>query len=136
MNLSVFDVIFDAKASRQVARQFPALPPHTELAGLACYPNGLSFYLGRTMTLITADGRELGSNYVLFMLKNRSPWPENLVPLADVETWLATRSTPVFLIVRQTDRANARSVVATKGAVVQELSRDYLGILLPAPGSF
>jgi hypothetical protein len=35
-------------------------------------PAGLPFYLGRTATLITVDGREFTSNYILFRLKKRS----------------------------------------------------------------
>ena len=134
VNLGVFDVIFSAKTARYLARELPALPPGTELACLECFPNGLPFYLGRTATLITQDGGELTSNYILFGLAKKSPWPNNLVPLAQFESWLAARKTPVYLIVRREDRAKLESVAAARGVPVKKLPGEYLGALLPAPG--
>jgi 4-amino-4-deoxy-L-arabinose transferase-like glycosyltransferase len=135
VNLGVFDVIFGAKTARYLARELPALPPETELACLECFPNGLPFYLRRTATLITKDGDELTSNYILFGLaKPGAVWPKNLVPLAQFETWLAARKTAVYLIVRLEDRAKLESVAAARGVPVKTLPGEYLGALLPAPG--
>jgi 4-amino-4-deoxy-L-arabinose transferase-like glycosyltransferase len=133
VNLGVFDVVFDAKSARTLARQLPALPPGTELACLQCYPNGLPFYLGRTATLITKDGGELTSNYILFGLTKPSPWPTNLVPVADFSKWLGTRRTPVCLIVRTEDRTKAETLATARGVPVQTLTQKYLCVLLPTP---
>ena len=134
-NLGMFDVVFAAKSARALARQLPALPPGTELACLECFPNGLPFYLGRTSTLITQDGRELTSNYILFGLtKPQSPWPPNLVPVKDFTQWLGARRTAVCLIVREEDRAKAEALAAARGVPVLPLPQKYLCVLLPAPG--
>ena len=135
VNLRIPEVVMEASASRQLARQFPSLPPNTELASIACYPSGLSFYLERTMTLITQDGNELTSNYILFNLRKQSPWPPNLLPMTEIPAWLASRKTPVFVILQQEFRANAQSLINIRGASVHELSPKYFGILLPAPGT-
>ena len=66
--MGMIDVIFGAKSGRQIARQLSALPAGTELACLECFPNGVPFYLGRTVTLISRDGGELTSNYIIYCL--------------------------------------------------------------------
>jgi hypothetical protein len=134
-NLRLPAVVMEANGARQLARQIPPLPPNTELASIACYPSGLSFYLGRTMTLITQDGNELTSNYILFNLRKQSPWPRNLLPMAEIPKWLASRKTPAFLILQQEFRTNAQALINIRGAVVHELPPKYFGILLPAPGT-
>ncbi len=138
VNLGIPAVIFEARASRQMARQFPSLPPNTDLASLACYPNGLSFYLGRTMSIFTADGNELTSNYILFDLqkrtRNKVPWPQTLINFKEITGWLTSRKSPAFLIVPQQNREQARAILGIRGATVHELSPAYFGILLPTPG--
>ncbi len=80
-------MIFDAKSGRAVARALPDLPAGTELACLNCYPNGVPFYLSRTTILISKDGNELTSNYVIYALKNETDWPAQIVPLANFDGW-------------------------------------------------
>jgi hypothetical protein len=41
--MGVIDVIFGVKSGRSVASRLAALPAGMELAGLECFPNGLSF---------------------------------------------------------------------------------------------
>jgi hypothetical protein len=45
-NLSAIGLVFNAKSARQLAQQFPALPPQTELACLECYPCGVAVLSG------------------------------------------------------------------------------------------
>jgi 4-amino-4-deoxy-L-arabinose transferase-like glycosyltransferase len=132
--LGVFDVIIDAKSGRQIARQLSALPAGTELACLQCFPNGVPFYLRRTGTLITRDGSELTSNYIIYSLKKDLPWPKQIVPLADFDAWLASRKTPVYLIVYRSNRRTLETIAVARGATVQPLAADYVGAQLPAPG--
>ncbi|MGA2788583.1 MAG: glycosyltransferase family 39 protein [Verrucomicrobiota bacterium] len=132
--MGVINVIFSAKSGRQVASRLSALPAGTELACLECFPNGLPFYLRRTATLISRDGSELTSNYIIYSLKKESPWPEQIVPLADFDGWLASQKTPVYLIVRQSNRNKLEAIAAARGATVQILSPEFLGAQLPAPG--
>jgi 4-amino-4-deoxy-L-arabinose transferase-like glycosyltransferase len=132
--MGVIGVIFEAKSGRQMARQLSALPAGTELACLQCYPNGVPFYLGRTLTLISRDGAELTSNYIIYSLKKNSLWPRQIVPLADFDTWLASQKTPVYLIVRRSNRDKLETIAAARGVTVQPLAADYWGVQLPAPG--
>jgi len=122
--------VFSAKSARPLAQLIPALPPKTELACLQCFPAGLPFYLRRTATLITKDGGELTSNYILFNLKN-NPWPSNMVPLPDFEHWLAGRDHPVYLVVRAKDRTQLEAIAAVRAVTIQQLTPQYLGALLP-----
>ena len=130
----VIDVIFDANSSRQLARQLSAVPAGTELAGYECFPNGLSFYLGRPATLISRDGHELTSNYIMYGLNRDARWPERIVPLADFAGWVASRKTPIYLIVHKSEREMLETLAAARGATVQILSPEFLGAQLPVPG--
>jgi len=54
------------RSSRDVAAAVaPVVTAETEVVAIATYPLSLPFYLDRTLTLVTADGRELTSNYVV-----------------------------------------------------------------------
>jgi 4-amino-4-deoxy-L-arabinose transferase-like glycosyltransferase len=134
VNLDGVEVLYAARSGRAVAERMPALPADTELASLDCFPNGLAFYLGRTLTLISADGGELTSNYILFSLKNNPHWPQNIVPREKFESWLASRKTPVFLIMKQKHRTKLEALAASRGGTVRELTPAYVGALLPAQG--
>ena len=133
-NAKVFEVIFDAKSSRQLARQLASLPAETELACLECFPNGLPFYLNRTATLISRNGSELTSNYIISYLEKEARWPQQIVPAAELDDWLASRKKPVYLIVRQSDRSRLERIATARKTTVQPLVAGYLGARLPAPG--
>jgi hypothetical protein len=133
-NTKVFEVIFDAKSSRRLARQLESLPADTELACLECYPNGLPFYLNRTATLISRDGGELTSNYIISRLEKESRWPQQIVPVAELGNWLASRKSSVYIIAHQEDRRRLESIATARKATVQPLLSGYLGAHLPAPG--
>jgi 4-amino-4-deoxy-L-arabinose transferase-like glycosyltransferase len=126
------EVVFAAKSGRRIASQLAALPPQTEVACLECFPNGLPFYLGHTATLISRDGRELTSNYILSTLEKSPQWPAQIVRLSDFDDWLASRKTPVYLIVRQQSRDKLGGIAAARGSAVQPLSPEFWGAQLPA----
>jgi hypothetical protein len=127
-------VIFDTKSGRPIARQLSALPAGTELACLNCFPNGMPFYLRRTATLISRDGGELTSNYIIYSLKKDPQWPKQIVPLENFDAWLATQKTPVYLIVPESNSNRLETIAATSGAKIQSLVHGYCGAQLPAPG--
>jgi len=135
VNLGKIELVFDGKSARKLAQQMPTLPPDTELAFVKCFPNGLPFYLGRTGTLITKDGNELTSNYILFCLKSAQVWPTNVVPFDGLDQWLAGRNHAVYLIARANgqDQPVLQAIATKRGAPVQQLTPLYLGVLLPAP---
>jgi hypothetical protein len=94
---------------------------------------GLPFQRKQTVTVVTENGRELTSNYILFHLKRFKTWPMTLVPMAELESWLASRDHPVYLMARQHKRDLLASVAGNRGAALNELTMDYCGVLLPAP---
>ena len=130
------EIAFNAKSARQLAGRMPKLSPQTELAFLNCFPNGLPFYLGRTGTLITTDGNELTSNYILFNLQDGRPWPKNLVPLPEFDRWLASQKRPVYLITEKYQRAKLEQLATASHTTVTELDAKHIGALLPPPGGF
>ncbi len=134
LSIRPLEVVFNAKSARPMAGRIPKLPPRTELAFLNCFPNGLPFYLGQTGTLITTDGGELTSNYILFSLKSGRPWAKNLVASPDFDRWLASRKTPIYLIAEKGQRPKLDELAAGKGATVEQLDSKYFGVLLPSPG--
>jgi len=131
-NLSAIGLVFNAKSARQLAQQFPVLPPQTELACFECYPCGLPFYLGRTATLLTVDGREFTSNYILFRLKNDPQWPANVVASTNLDRWIAQQNHPVYLIASVRSRPRVEAAVGTHKTEIQTLTPSYIGVFLPA----
>ena len=97
-----------------------------------CFPCGLPFYLGRTATLVTTDGRELTSNYIIFRLKNDPLWPTNVVALTNLDLWLAQRNHPVFLIAWGHGRSHLEPAAGIYKADIQPLAQSYYGVLIPA----
>ena len=132
LNLGAIEVVFNIKSARQLAQQIPALPPQTKLTFLECFPNGLPFYLNRTATLVTKDGNELTSNYILFRV-NKDEWPTNLVPRGLFDLWLAAQKNPVYLLARTGDRSRVEAVAGIQQTNIQQLTPNYIGVLLPAP---
>jgi 4-amino-4-deoxy-L-arabinose transferase-like glycosyltransferase len=64
--MPLMDAIGSDRSSRDAARAVaPLLTAGTEIVAVGVYPLSLPFYLDRTLTLVTADGRELTSNYVV-----------------------------------------------------------------------
>ncbi|MDH5196161.1 MAG: glycosyltransferase family 39 protein, partial [Gemmatimonadota bacterium] len=65
VSMPLMDRIGEDRSSRAAATAVrPFLTAETEVIAVATYPLSLSFYLERTLTLATADGRELTSNYI------------------------------------------------------------------------
>jgi 4-amino-4-deoxy-L-arabinose transferase-like glycosyltransferase len=129
----VLDMALESRSGRATADLLRMLPRDTELATLKFFPNGAPFYLGRTLTLITADGGEL-SNYIPYRLHHRAPWPTNIVAVVELDHWLDSRRTPVFLLARSKDREWLQKIATARGASVEALSPRYVGVALPAPG--
>jgi len=132
--MGIIDVVFNLKSGRPVAGELLALPAGTELACLKCFPTGMPFYLRRTATLISSDGAELTSNYIIYSLKKNPQWPKQIVPLTDFDTWLAAQKVPVYLMVYQSERNQLEAIAAARHATVQNLTSGYYGLQLPAPG--
>ena len=132
LNLGAIEPIFNAKSARNLARHLPALSPQTELAFLECYPCGLPFYLGRTATLFTVDGREFTSNYILFRLKNNPVWPANVLATTNLDRWITQQNHPVYLVARLGYRPQLEALAKTNHTDVRSLTQFYYGVMVPA----
>jgi hypothetical protein len=124
----------ESSSARRLAEHLPALPPASEVACLQCLPNGLPFYLRRTVTVVTRDGSETTSNYVVFLLRRVTPWPDGVVPLAALGEWLGTRRGSVYLLADASGRGRLDSIALPRSAAVDALTEGWWGALLPAPG--
>jgi 4-amino-4-deoxy-L-arabinose transferase-like glycosyltransferase len=123
----------EAGSSRHLARSLPPLPPSVEVACLQCLPNGLPFYLRRTITIVTRDGSETTSNYAIFMLKHTTAWPSGVVRLTGLERWLAWRDRPVYLLADRGSRATLDSIAVTRRAIVVPVAPGWWGALIAPP---
>ncbi len=134
VNFDLLTLYGQTRSARSLAESIPAtLPPNTELACLECMPSGLPFYLKRLVTVITRDGNELTSNYVIFTLNSGKPWPEGVVPLENWQNWLATRTHPVYLLAKQNHLAQLKEIALKRGVEVVDLDSKYWAVLLPTP---
>lgn len=90
------------RSAHALAREIAtANPPGIEVVGIETMPPSLAFYLGRTITLASADGGPLRSNYLL----RRYQGLVDVEPTLRSPAWLATAlldcATPRLFLVRQ-----------------------------------
>jgi hypothetical protein len=94
-----------SRSAKPLADSLASLPAGTEIACLDCYPAGLSFYLGRTMTIISQDATPLRSNFVLSWMRRLPVRPPSIVDPSARDQWLASRETPAFIVAPDGSRA-------------------------------
>ncbi len=123
-------------SARELSRAAAALLPDPDvpIACLECFPTGLPFYLERTVSVITADGRETTSNYIPFHLARLEEWPPQMVPLEERDAWIDGRRGPLFLLARPDRRSVLDSLAAARGGFLFDLPARWSGLLLPPPG--
>lgn len=133
VNFDLLALYAQTRSTRSLAEQIATtLPPATELACLECLPHGLPFYLKRLVTVLSRDGNELGSNYVVFTLNSGKSWPEGVVPTAQWHHWLATRTHPVYLLANKSNLALLKEIALERGVEAVKLDSKYWAALLPA----
>jgi hypothetical protein len=98
-------------------------------------PNGLPFYLKRLITVFSVDGKELTSNYVEFTLKTANPWPDGIVPLAQMQNWLKSRDHAVYLLAHEGNLPQLKAIASLYKLKVQALPKGYYAVLIPKPGT-
>ena len=120
----------DAYAEKRSARSLAqAIPPMGENTGLVCYlclPNGLPFYLKRTIGVVSyKDGRELESNYVRFKLENSADWPAPMIRESLFREWLEAQTQTVYLLTRTRDVDHLREILGRPELDFKSLTEDY-----------
>jgi len=94
-------------------------------AGLPeCLPNGLPFYLKRLVTVLTSDGNELTSNYVLFTLHSANPGPRGRAHGA-LAALARHPPHPVYLLADKNHLTMLNSIALARGVEVVELGSNY-----------
>ena len=131
-NFEVLPRYADTRSARALAGRLPSLPENTEYACLSCFPPGLPFYLKRLVTLVSDDGNELTSNYVLFSLSSGKPWPERIVSYDRLDSWLRSRDHPVYVIAKHEKHAALDALAAARGVAVTDIGAGHWAALLPS----
>jgi len=126
----------EARSSRPLAQAVRLNDPAgAEVACYRCFPPGLAFYLGRTITVFSQDGHEIPSNYIEYELRRPSPWPPQMVHVDDADGWIASRREPVFVLARGFPPPPwIEAVAAAHGASLQQLTPGWWGALITPPG--
>jgi 4-amino-4-deoxy-L-arabinose transferase-like glycosyltransferase len=119
----------ESHSARLLARSIEAAAPGADVACLTTMPQGLPYYLGRTVALFTEFGGEL-SNYAQYTLAENPEWPPHIVRLGDRDRWLDERSVPIVLVARADEVGKFDAIVAQRGAKMIELEAPYRGALI------
>jgi 4-amino-4-deoxy-L-arabinose transferase-like glycosyltransferase len=117
-----------------LAESLGRVPATTEIAALESYPAGLSFYLGRTLTIVGDDAYPLRSNFITYWLKRQTSPPPALVPLAGRDAWLASRTGELLILAPDAQRANLEGWLGARGRVHRITSGWWGAFLAPPAG--
>ncbi len=127
--------ILSHRSDRSLAAEVSRLSRGAEVACFRCFPNGLPFYLERTVTLFTGRrGSEMNSNYISFYLSRTAVWPQHIRSTKDFKPWLTTLCKPVFLIVEGSQKQQLDAILGNHHRTMQYLGCDSWGELLAPQG--
>jgi 4-amino-4-deoxy-L-arabinose transferase-like glycosyltransferase len=107
-----------SRSAKPLALRLASLPAATEIACLSCYPPGLSFYLGRTLTIISEDATPLRSNFVLYWMRQLPARPPTVVASTERERWLSSRQTTTYIVAPDGSRADLDTWLGSRFPVV------------------
>ena len=113
------DPLMRAVGERRSAKSFiaelqPHLRPETEVIGVEAFTGSMAFYLRRPITIVSEDGSELTSNYILRRYDKFSTNPAStLKPLPYFERSLASTEPRVYVL-RNKD-AQRRALLESRG---------------------
>jgi hypothetical protein len=105
------------RSAQPIAESLSELPIGTEVACLDGYPAGLSFYLGRTLTILSDDAKPLRSNFILYWLRHVPVRPPTLVARNERDDWLASRRTDAFVLAPASSRDDLESWLGSRAHV-------------------
>jgi 4-amino-4-deoxy-L-arabinose transferase-like glycosyltransferase len=118
------------RSAKPLAEALSSLPDRTEIACLESYPAGLSFYLRRTLTIISEDATPLRSNFINYWLRQAPVRPPTLVALSARQAWLDSRETAAFVLAPDRSRADLEAWIGSR-APVQTCVPGWWGALVP-----
>ena len=112
--LPAFQGFAGARSAKTLAASLASLPAGSEIACLDGYPAGLSFYLGRTLTMISETAEPLRSNFIVYWLRQQPVRPETIVAPKDRDRWLASRETPVTIVAPDSSHADLENWLGSR----------------------
>ena len=113
------DPLMDALGERRSTKSFvaelrPHVKPETEVIGVEAFTGSMAFYLGRPITIVSEDGSELTSNYILRRYEKFATNPAStLKPLPYFDRSLASAESRVYVL-RNKDAAR-RALLESRG---------------------
>jgi 4-amino-4-deoxy-L-arabinose transferase-like glycosyltransferase len=122
----------NTRSARPLAAALSSLGDGTEIACLGDYPAGLSFYLGRTLTIISEDATPLRSNFIDYSLRLVPVRPPTLVARSGRDAWLERRETAAYIVVPDRSRADLEAWMGSR-APVRAAAPGWWGALVPRP---
>jgi 4-amino-4-deoxy-L-arabinose transferase-like glycosyltransferase len=120
------------RSAKPLATSLASLTDGTEIACLDDYPAGLSFYLGRTLTIISDDATPLHSNFIEYRLRQVPVRPPTLVARSGRDAWLDSRETAAYIVAPDRLRADLATWMGTR-APVRAAAPGWWGALTPPP---
>ncbi len=123
----------ERRSALPIASRIARLDGSPEIASVDSYPSGLSFYLGRTLTLLSDDGESLRSNYVMRTLQRSGSYPETIVPASERPAWLASRCGDTYVLSRDHGREYLERIARDRGVALETVAPGWWGTLLPPP---
>ncbi len=119
------------RSAKALAESLASLPDRTEIACLESYPAGLSFYLGRTLTIISEDATPLRSNFINYWLHEIPVRPPTLVAPSGRDAWLETRETAAFILAPDRSRGDLEAWMGSR-VPVRAAAPGWWGALVPS----
>jgi 4-amino-4-deoxy-L-arabinose transferase-like glycosyltransferase len=123
-----------SRSSKPLAAGLALLSRDTEIACLNCYAPGLSFYLGKTVTIISEDATPLRSNFVLYWMPRLAARPATIVAPSGRDAWLASRQTAALIVAPDGSRADLDAWLGS-GAPATAAAPGWWSALVPRPGA-
>jgi 4-amino-4-deoxy-L-arabinose transferase-like glycosyltransferase len=121
------------RSAKPLAEALAALPADTEIACFESYPSGLSFYLRRTLTIISEDATPLRSNFIIYWLRRAPVRPPTLVASSGRDIWLGSRETAALILAPDRSRADLEAWIGSR-VPVRAVAPGWWGALVPFAG--
>jgi hypothetical protein len=118
------------RSAKPLAEALASIPSATEVACVNSYPAGLSFYLGRTLTLIGEDATPLRSNFVLYSMRHAAVRPATVVAPSQRDLWLGSRKADTIVLAPDDERAGLEGWLGSRFPV-RALTSGWWGAFIP-----
>jgi len=130
MNEAMREVAWRRSAKALVAEIRPLIQVDTEVVGIEAFTGSMAFYLQRPIIIVTPDGAELTSNYIMRHYSRFAGDPRSTIRSM---AWLPNafdHSRPRLIIVRDNDRRN-RAIVEQHGAKLAATGAHFVAYTMP-----